>query len=76
MGKDRDLHEENFNADDPEIERALAVYRGKIDSAKDVTELLLSEAKFTKSSINMQLREPDFRILPGIMTVMMKRTSS
>ena len=27
-------------------------------------------------SINMQLREPDFRILPGIMTVMMKRTSS
>ena len=62
-GKDRDLHEENFNADDPEIERALAVYRGKIDSAKDVTELLLSEAKFTKSLYKYaakRTRLPDF----------------
>ena len=47
--KDKDLKTEGFDADDEDIAGALANCAAKIDIAKNVTELLLTEAQLTKS---------------------------
>lgn len=46
--KDRELKEQNFYCDDQLIEKALAVYVGKIDCSASVQDLLTSEAQLTK----------------------------
>lgn len=46
--KDEELGDAGFYADDMEITRALSGYRNAIDGAENVTELLTSEAQFTK----------------------------
>jgi CRISPR-associated protein Cas1 len=48
-GKDRDLHNEGFSIEDPNIKQALAMFSSKIDGCSDVTKLLLTEAQLTKS---------------------------
>jgi len=48
-GKDRDLKNEGFNLDDPDINQALANFSAKIEHCQDVTNLLLVEAQLTKS---------------------------
>ena len=47
--KDKDLMAYGFNSTDPDIEAALSVFEYKIGRANTVTELLLSEAEFTKA---------------------------
>lgn len=46
---DRDLKSEGFNLDDPDIQKALDRFLGKIDESKNLTELLLTEAQLTKT---------------------------
>ena len=46
---DRDLKSEGFNLDDPDIQKALDRFLGKIDDSKNLTELLLTEAQLTKT---------------------------
>jgi CRISP-associated protein Cas1 len=46
---DRDLSEYGFYADDYEVTAALQTFRSGIKQAENVTSLLVSEAKFTKS---------------------------
>ncbi|CAN8141275.1 CRISPR-associated endonuclease Cas1 [uncultured Thiomicrorhabdus sp.] len=45
---DRDLQAEGFYSDDMAIEKAINQYQSKIDTSLNVTELLTSEARFTK----------------------------
>ncbi|WP_305908548.1 type I-F CRISPR-associated endonuclease Cas1f [Methylomarinum sp. Ch1-1] len=47
--KDKDLKTEGFDSSDEDIAGALANCTAKIDSAKNVTELLAAEAQLTKS---------------------------
>ncbi|CAA6811944.1 MAG: CRISPR-associated protein Cas1 [uncultured Thiotrichaceae bacterium] len=47
-GKDRDLQNEGFNADDQDTERALNNFSAKIHTTSNVTDLLLTEAQLTK----------------------------
>ena len=47
--KDKDLHAEGFYGDDEDVVRALDVFRGNIAYVKDVSNLLLIEARLTKS---------------------------
>jgi len=47
--KDRDLKNEGFTLDDPLITQALDSFLAKIEHCKDVTNLLLTEAQFTKT---------------------------
>lgn len=46
---DRDLKSEGFNLEDPDIQKALDRFLGKIDDSKNLTELLLTEAQLTKT---------------------------
>ena len=46
--KDEDLQDAGFYVDDMEIEMAIQEYRRMIEQAQSVTELLSSEARFTK----------------------------
>lgn len=46
--KDEDLQDAGFYMDDMEIEMAIQEYRRMIEQAQSVTELLSSEARFTK----------------------------
>lgn len=46
---DRDLKNEGFNFDDPDIQRAITSFSSRIEASRSVTELLLIEAKLTKS---------------------------
>ncbi|PWQ96479.1 type I-F CRISPR-associated endonuclease Cas1f [Leucothrix pacifica] len=46
---DRDLRGEGFNADDEDIRHALQRFNQRIDESKNITELLLTEAKLTKA---------------------------
>lgn len=48
-GKDRDLKNEGFNLDDPNISQALNNFSAKIGACENVTKLLLVEAQLTKS---------------------------
>ncbi len=48
-GKDRDLQNEGFYADDADLQRALASFSLQIDQSTNVTKLLLMEAQLTKS---------------------------
>jgi CRISPR-associated protein Cas1 len=48
-GKDRDLHQEGFYADDADIQLALTKSLVKIEKCSDVTNLLLTEAQLTKT---------------------------
>jgi len=48
-GKDKDLQNEGFTLDDPNISQALSLFTSKIAHCKDVTNLLLTEAQLTKS---------------------------
>ena len=48
-GKDRDLQQEGFYADDVDIQQALAKSLAKIEKSPDVTNLLLTEAQLTKT---------------------------
>ncbi len=48
-GKDKDLQNEGFTLDDPNISQALNLFTSKIVHCKDVTNLLLTEAQLTKS---------------------------
>ena len=48
-GKDRDLKNEGFSLDDPNINQALTNFSAKIEHCQDVTNLLLVEAQLTKS---------------------------
>ena len=47
-GKDRDLKNEGFTLDEPNIEKALSTFSSKIEHCQDVTNLLLVEAQLTK----------------------------
>ncbi|MCB1936177.1 MAG: type I-F CRISPR-associated endonuclease Cas1 [Nitrosomonas sp.] len=47
--KDRDLRNEGFFVDDLDIQQAFSGYSGKVEQAKNVTELLLIEAQLTKN---------------------------
>ncbi len=47
--KDRDLKEEGFYIDDANTERALAQFSTRLEKSSNVTELLLIEARLTKS---------------------------
>lgn len=47
-GKDRDLQNEGFNADDQDIEKALNNFSAKTHLTNNVTDLLLTEAQLTK----------------------------
>ncbi|MCI1750322.1 MAG: type I-F CRISPR-associated endonuclease Cas1f [Megasphaera cerevisiae] len=46
--KDNELQEAGFYLDDEMVEKALKVYRRKIEKSSNVTELLMGEAEFTK----------------------------
>ncbi len=46
--KDRELNDCGFYADDEAVRRALSLFRKGIENAKDITALLISEARFTK----------------------------
>jgi CRISPR-associated protein Cas1 len=48
-GKDRDLKNEGFTIEDPDIQQVLSNFSSKIDHCHDVTNLLLIEAQLTKS---------------------------
>lgn len=48
-GKDRDLKNEGFNLDDPDINQALTHFAAKIEGSQDVMNLLLVEAQLTKA---------------------------
>ena len=48
-GKDRDLKDEGFNADDSDIEQALNNFLAKIEHSPNVNDLLLTEAQLTKT---------------------------
>ncbi|WP_432745590.1 type I-F CRISPR-associated endonuclease Cas1f [Methylobacter sp. G7] len=48
-GKDRDLQNEGFTTEDPDIKQALNLFSSKIADCSDVTNLLLVEAQLTKS---------------------------
>jgi len=48
-GKDRDLKNEGFSLDDPDIKQVLTQFSAKIEHCQDVTHLLLIEAQLTKS---------------------------
>lgn len=48
-GKDRDLQNEGFYSDDANTERAIKQFSARMAQSKNVTDLLLSEAQFTKS---------------------------
>lgn len=48
-GKDKELQEEGFNSDNPDISSALEILSKKIDNSKNVTNLLLAEAQLTKT---------------------------
>jgi len=47
--KDRDLKNEGFTTDDEKIKRALNLFASEIEACPNVTNLLLVEAKLTKS---------------------------
>ena len=47
-GKDKELKNEGFSTDAPEIHEALNSYKLNIEKCKNVTKLLLTEAQFTK----------------------------
>jgi len=47
-GKDRELKNEGFYADDQVVEKALTVFAGKIDKCTTVQDLLAGEAHLTK----------------------------
>lgn len=47
-GKDRDLQQEGFHLDDPELEKALMGFAQKIPKLTKVGDLLLAEASMTK----------------------------
>jgi len=47
--KDQDLKNEGFTLGDPHISQALDSFSAKIEHCKDVTNLLLTEAQFTKT---------------------------
>ncbi len=47
--KDRDLKVEGFNADDVDIQQALANYKNRLDQANKSADILLTEAQLTKS---------------------------
>ena len=46
--KDKDLLNEGFSTDDPDIQTGLATYSTKIEQSPNVTALLLTEAQLTK----------------------------
>ncbi|MBC8258058.1 MAG: type I-F CRISPR-associated endonuclease Cas1 [SAR324 cluster bacterium] len=46
--KDKDLLNEGFSTDDPDLQTALATYSTKIEQCRNVTNLLLTEAQLTK----------------------------
>lgn len=48
-GNDRELKNEGFSLDDPDIKQALTHFSTKIEHCPDVTNLLLIEAQLTKS---------------------------
>ena len=48
-GKDRDLKNEGFSLDDPDINQALTHFAAKIERSQDVMNLLLVEAQLTKA---------------------------
>jgi CRISPR-associated protein Cas1 len=47
--KDKDLKNEGFTIDDPDIQRALTQFSSKIEQSNNVNKLLLIEAQLTKS---------------------------
>ena len=47
--KDRDLKAEGFSTDDPDIQQSLHTFSCQIETCSNVTQLLLIEAKLTKS---------------------------
>ncbi|OPX55105.1 CRISPR-associated protein, Cas1 family [Oceanospirillum multiglobuliferum] len=47
--KDRDLKQEGFQINTPEIEKALATFHTRTDAATQSSELLLTEAQLTKA---------------------------
>ena len=48
-GKDKELKNEGFTLDEPNIKKALSTFSSKIEHCQDVTNLLLVEAQLTKS---------------------------
>lgn len=61
--KDRDLKNEGFTLDAPDIQQALNNFSTKIDHCQDVTNLLLVEAQLTKSLYKIaanQTKQKDF----------------
>jgi CRISP-associated protein Cas1 len=47
--KDKDLKNEGFCSEFPDIHKVLASYKVKVEKCENVTKLLLTEAQFTKS---------------------------
>ena len=59
-GKDRELQQEQFFADDYEIENAVKGFRGHMESAGRVTELLGAEAAFAKQLYHYAAQKTDY----------------
>lgn len=57
--KDRELQENGFYCDDPEIETAVKVFRKKIKSVASITELLSAEAQFAKQLYKYAAKRTD-----------------